>query len=174
MGRPRADGPRAPAQPRTRPERAASKRSAGTGIAGGSGVAAVAQLLPPPYQAVLSLVAPALSVLIAAWGPRLLDAVTLGIEYFVGWCKHAHALRRHRVYLARQRKRLKEQDLTPERRKAIEDAIEETQASIDRHEYRWVSPYLIGDTTSGIKTEPGPSGETPADALPPEAEGEGK
>jgi len=115
MGRPRADG--AAAKPSTAPPskpRLASppsNRSTGTGIVGGSGVAAIAQLLPPPYKTILSIIAPTLSVAIAAWGPKVLDIVAFGIEQADTGCRHWFILYRHRNYLKKQRKKLQDRDL---------------------------------------------------------------
>src|SRR4051812_48708906 len=87
---------------------------------------------------------------------------------------HTLNLQNASTYLKRQRKKLQDKNLGEERRRALEDTIKEAEASIDNHEYEWVSPFLRGDTTSGIRREANIKGESPADALPPGIEGEGK
>lgn len=152
MPRPRAKG--ASPKPVSRAP-SKGKTSVATGAAGGTGLAIFAQALPEPWKGTILLLAPALSVLASAWGPRLLDfAVDLGRDFFDFARGHYHILRL-KGFLKNQRARLKDPHLSAERRAQIEEQIADAEASIDNHEYELVLPSLKGDSISGLRKATG-------------------
>jgi hypothetical protein len=160
--------PTTPARASSRP---VGRRSAiVTGIAGGSGLAALAQNLPEPYKKTLSLCAPFISVMVTSLGPIALDVIVAFGHHCSQFAKHHYAIHRLKGYLKRQRKRLETPGLPPELRASIEGKIARAEESIDNHEYEWVSPFLRGDSVSGVQPTTGSEEREKGNAPPPEAQ----
>lgn len=148
MGRPRASGnpPRVTAKDARRRVLAST-----TGAVGGGGLAAFAAKLPEPYRQILVVFAPTISIVVAKYGPSILDASARVVRYLADWVVHQASILTLRLFLANQRKRLKHADLPEQRQEEIKRRISEAVAEIDDREYLRITPFLVGDNQSGLR-----------------------
>jgi hypothetical protein len=172
MARPRASASAPRGAPRDS-SRAASRTTIASfaGCAGGGGLAAFAQTLPAPLGRLLILAAPTISVLVARYGPTVLDLLAHLIRHSGDAAKHHYAIHQLRKFLKVLKAQLGDQDLTPDRRAEIQRLIATTESSIDNRMYRWVEPYLIGDNVTGLRVATSDEADVAERTQPPEGAG---
>lgn len=69
-------------------------------------MAAYASKLPEPYARILTILAPTISVLVARYGPSILDIGATLVGHVVVWAKHRATISKLRMFLGNRRKAL--------------------------------------------------------------------
>lgn len=100
-------------------------------------------------------------------GPQVLDGGASLLRFCARGARHHYTIHRLRSFLKKQRKRLVDPGLSPERRAHIEHQIGLVEASIDRHEYESITPYLRGDSMTGVHETTGAEEGTRGNTQPP-------
>ena len=117
--------------PAARPTRATSALLTGGGS--GSALAAFAQTLPDPYKTWLSLASPAVSAVIAACWPLLLNWASAKLAAMLSRNAKKRAIRAMDEFLVTQQKRLETEQLDPTTKDLILKRISEVQRADAEH-----------------------------------------